>query len=95
MAQKEIVVETDICDEAEEAGYVVRKVTYAGRRGAPDRWFKRFDTPWILIEFKKKGEKPDGLQQREHDKLRGAGQKVYVIDNHDDARRVLKLGPYA
>lgn len=92
---REIVLENDIVDEAEEAGYYVRKVQYFGRRGAPDRWFKRVDTDWILIEFKKRGEKPDGLQQREHDKLRGAGQRVHVVDNHDDARRILKLGIYA
>ena len=95
MSQKEIVTEEDMVEEAEAAGYFVRKVIFAGRRGSPDRWFKRKDTDWILIEFKRKGKGPDGLQQKEHDRLRGAGQPVHVCDNVDHARRILKLGQYA
>jgi hypothetical protein len=43
--QKEIVLENDIVGEAEEAGYLVRKMQYVGRRACPDRWFLR-DGAW-------------------------------------------------
>lgn len=92
--QKEIVLELDIVKEAEDDGWLVRKLQYVGRRGAPDRMFVKRGRI-VFIEFKRKGEQPDGLQRREHDRLRGQGIQVHVIDNHDDARKLLKLGIYA
>lgn len=94
MAQKEIVVEIDICDEAEKDGWLVRKLQYVGRRGAPDRMFVKAGRI-VFIEFKKLGENPDGLQQREHDRLRGRGIIVHVVRRHDEARKILGLGIYA
>lgn len=90
-SQKEIVLEEDITAEAEAAGWLVYKMQFIGRRGCPDRWFFR-QGELVIIEFKRRGETPDGLQRKTHDRFRGQGFKVHVIDNHDDARRVLGLG---
>lgn len=92
--QREVVVEQDICEEAEAEGYIVRKMQYVGRRNCPDRWFLR-DGVWTIIEFKRRGEVPNPTQAREHDKLRSKGQKIHAIDNHEDARRLLKIGVFA
>lgn len=94
MAQREIVLETYIVEEAQEAGWVVRKMRYIGRRSCPDRWFFRAGV-LVIIEFKKKGEEPDPLQKREHKRLLAAGFKVHVVDTYKHARQLLKLGRYA
>lgn len=77
---REYEIERTVVDFAESRGWLVRKVLYAGRRGAPDRWFFK-GGQLILVEFKRPGRKPDGQQQREHDRLRGAGFPVYIIDS--------------
>jgi hypothetical protein len=93
---REIVVENDISGpggEAEKEGWLCYKMQFVGRRGCPDRWhFRRREV--VIIEYKKRGERPDGLQRKTHDRLRGQGFEVHVCDNHDDARRALKLGIY-
>lgn len=90
---RESVIEDDNVAYAESKGWLVRKAVYAGRRGSPDRWFMRRrrngDGHLFHIEFKKPGEKPDGLQQKEHDRLRGAGFRVYVIDNIATGRKAI------
>lgn len=82
---REIVIEENVVQFAESKGWLVRKVTYAGRRGAPDRWFFRGGKT-ITVEFKRRGQEPDGLQKREHEKLTRAGIPVYVIDSIDGGR---------
>lgn len=93
---REIVIENKISGpggEAEAAGWLVRKMQYVGRRGCPDRWHFR-DGVIVIIEYKKRGEKPDGLQQKEHDRLRGHGFRVYTVCEEDEARKLLGLGIY-
>lgn len=77
---REIVIEDKVTAAFEDAGWYQRKVQYAGVKGAPDRWYVRKGM-WVLIEFKKLGEGPDGHQVRRHRELREHGQTVYVIDN--------------
>jgi hypothetical protein len=77
---RETVIEQAVCEHAEKAGWLVRKVVYAGRRGAPDRWFLK-DGRLVLIEFKRPGRSLDAHQQREHERLTRAGFTVHVIDS--------------
>lgn len=106
MSQRESVLEDDVCGRrgksgiAQALGWLVRKIKWIGRRGAPDNIFGRaFDEPCphcgahgrvILIEFKREGKEPKGQQAREIERLRAAGFEVYVIDNERDVRRVLR-----
>lgn len=85
---REIVVEEKIVEFAEKQGWLVRKMVYAGRRGCPDRWFFR-NGKIVIIEFKKPGKEPDGLQAREIKKLREHGIRVHVIDNIADGCELL------
>lgn len=104
---REIVLEHSVTGEkglAERLGYkIIRKLQWIGRRGAPDKFLARpFRRPCphcgtrgrvLLIEFKRKGMKPDGQQEREIERLIAAGVEVYVIDEYEHAERVLDAGP--
>lgn len=81
---RELAIEGDVVDWAEANDWLVRKCVYAGRRGSPDRWaFK--DGRLVLMEIKRPGESPDGIQQREHQRLRAAGFKVHIVRSLEDA----------
>lgn len=69
---------------AEAQGFFTRKVSWVGRRAAPDRVFARKDRREVWVEFKAPGETPGLLQLREHERMRAAGMTVLVIDNLKD-----------
>lgn len=77
---RESQIEKAVVDHAENLGWLIRKVKWIGRRAAPDRvFFKAGRTIWV--EFKRPGEKPRLLQEREHTRMRDAGCEVHVIDD--------------
>lgn len=75
---------------AEQAGWFVRKVVWAGRIGAPDRVFIKGGRV-VWIEFKGKGEMARLSQTLEHDRMRTAGAEIHVCDNAFDALKILGL----
>lgn len=85
---RESVLVAECVKIAEAHGWLHRKVVYAGRRGAPDDWFFK-GGKLLPVEFKKRGEAPDGHQKREHERLAAAGFPVPVIDNVDDFRKIV------
>lgn len=76
---------------AEAAGYYVRKVSWIGRRSAPDRLFARKDRGQVYIEFKAPGLDATLSQKQEHKRMIAAGIEVHVCDSIDDAMRILWL----
>jgi hypothetical protein len=86
----EDVIEATVCNKAEAAGWLVRKVSWPGRRAAMDHVFVR-DGRTVWIEFKAPGKEPDELQRREIGRFLDAGADVYVIDNVRGGLRVLGL----
>lgn len=86
-------IEGPVSAWAEEEGYLVRKLQYPGRRGAPDRMFARKPKGPIFIEFKKPGdkEKRSTLQAREGDRLLEAGCNYFYVDNIQDACDILGI----
>lgn len=77
---REKYIEDDCVKTAEAQGWEARKAVYAGRKGSPDQWFFK-NGVLLLVEFKRPGEKPDGIQLKEHQRLKNAGFHVHVIDN--------------
>ena len=63
-----------------EYGFHQRKLSYEGRRGAPDRMIIA-GTYVIFVELKAPGQKPRPEQRRELDLLERAGQIVFVCDS--------------
>lgn len=84
-------IENPVVVRAEAAGYLVRKVQWVGRKGAPDRLFARPDRGLVFIEFKAPGEEPNTQQSREHKRMREAGIEVHVCDSVEEALVLLWL----
>lgn len=85
----EATVEDDVVAWAENHGWLVRKMQYVGRRGCPDRFFWK-DGKLVIVEFKRPGRnKADPLQVREHKRYADAGWKVHLINDRDEAKRIL------
>jgi hypothetical protein len=83
-------VEMPVVRRAEKAGWMVRKVQWIGRIGAPDRLFIKGGRH-VWIEFKDKGKVPRKSQELEHDRLRAAGAEIYYCDSAIEALRILGL----
>lgn len=88
---REKTIEESYCDYAEERGWLVRKMTYAGRRGCPDRWFFKGGKA-VIVEFKARGKRPDDVQEREHKRLHDRGFPVHVIDTYTAYRAAELFG---
>lgn len=61
-------------------GGEVRKIRFIGRRGAPDR-LVMLPGRTIWVELKAPGKVAAPHQVREHQRMRGMGQSVEVIDS--------------
>lgn len=68
-----------------ETGGRIRKLSWIGRRGAPDRlvWWPGPDL--VFVEVKAPGKKATKQQEREHDRLRADGFCVLVVDSLEGA----------
>lgn len=93
-------IENYLVRRVKEAGGEVRKVSWIGRRGAPDRvvFFRAdetmtglvFDEMPVWVELKAPGVKPEPHQVREHERMRRLGQRVVVIDSFQQVDELLK-----
>lgn len=85
-------IEAYLKQQVEALGGEIRKVTWIGRRGAPDRVVMfRGQTWWV--ELKAPGKTPEPHQEREHKRMQAMGQSVFVIDSKEMVD--LLLMPYA
>jgi hypothetical protein len=83
-------IEWTVVAWAEADGWLARKVTYPGRKGAPDHWFLKLGR-WVQIEFKDTGKPPEALQERERKRINDHGGEAYFCDNLADACKILGL----
>lgn len=76
--------------EAFGTAALCRKVTWQGRRSAPDRVVMLPQTPTnkhgctVWVELKRPGEKPTRAQSAEHLRMMRAGQCVWVLSSIED-----------
>lgn len=89
-------IERHLVKRVEALGGEVRKVSWVGRRGAPDRLAmlpqrlgRIEDGRTVWIELKAPGVQPEPHQLREHERMRGLGQRVEVIDSIEGVERLL------
>lgn len=87
----EIVAEEKTVERAKACGFIVRKLSFVGVRGGPDRLFGR-NRRTVLIEFKRYGKAPTRQQQIRAQELREhCGWEVYWADNYAEACRILGI----
>jgi hypothetical protein len=88
---REARIEKYFCDEVRNHGGSTRKCVWPGHNGCPDRialWPGRLD--WVEL---KRPLTPDAEdhQKREHNKLRAAGQLVFVLPSKIDVDEYIRL----
>ena len=77
---RESALERQCVRAAQARGWLVRKLKWIGRDGAPDRvFFRGGKVMWL--EFKAPGEEPKPIQLREHKRMRSHGASVHVVDS--------------
>lgn len=81
----ESVLQQKATEYAISRGWFSRKVSWMGRRGAPDKLFARGGLA-VFVEFKQKGKKPNKQQEREIARMQEAGLWVVVFDDLETAR---------
>lgn len=77
-------------ESAEAAGWLVRKLSWQGRRAAPDKLYAK-DGRVVFIEWKDAGEGPTTLQARQHREMRDAGMEVHCLDSPYAGAAVLQI----
>lgn len=82
-------IELSVCAWAENHGWLQRKFSYLGRKGAADRIFVGFGKV-VFIEFKRPGEEPREQQTREHRRFAERGVTIHVIEDIEDGIAVLR-----
>lgn len=81
----EASIEDQVCAWAENNGFIVRKLKYLGRNGAPDRFIAGYGKIHLL-ELKRPGDgKLSENQVREHERLEAVGVHVHVFCTSDSA----------
>ncbi len=84
-------IERSVCDYARERGLLVYKFTSPERAAVPDRMLISSTGKVWFIEFKREGVKPTVPQMREHERLRGHGVTVFVVDTVEKGRAAVDL----
>jgi G:T-mismatch repair DNA endonuclease (very short patch repair protein) len=86
---RESKIEEAVCKYAEGLGWTVRKYVTPGHKGAPDRILRRQGVVF-WIEFKSPYGGLSALQEREIQRIKNDGFKVYVIDNIEDGKNAIQ-----
>ncbi len=76
----ESYIQKHVCNYARKNGWIVFKFASPAQKGVPDCLFIKSGRV-LFVEFKKPGAKPTKLQAHTHEIMRGAGARVYVIDD--------------
>lgn len=87
MLEKQI--ESKVCAYAKDKGMLAYKFTSPARMAVPDRMLITNKGVVFFIEFKAAGKKPTTAQDREHQRLRQQGVKVFVVDNVESGQFII------
>lgn len=78
---RESTLERDFRQQVEALGGQCYKFVSPGRRGVPDRIVVWPGRVTHFVEMKAPDKKPKPWQARMHDRLRGLGHQVFVLDS--------------
>ena len=85
---RESQIEKYLVAQVKARDWLIRKVIWKSCRNAPDRVIMAFQNI-VWVELKAPGKKPTSGQLREHERMRGMGQRVEVIDSFEGVDRLL------
>jgi len=89
---RESQIEKYLVAQVKALGGECRKVRWIARANAPDRFvmFPAWRTLYpVWVELKAPGKKPTSGQLREHERMRGMGQRVEVIDSFEGVDKLI------
>ncbi len=81
---RESEIEDYLVRRVKAAGGECRKLSWTGRRSAPDRLVLLPDREPTFIELKRPGKRPTDAQYREHDLMRDLGCRVEWFSERGD-----------
>lgn len=83
-------IESAVCRYAERMhGMRAEKFVSPGRRSVPDRLFSMRGGRVFFIEFKVPGKKPTPKQEKDHERRREMGFKVFVCDSIEQGKMIV------
>lgn len=82
-------VENYLVREARKRGLLAEKFTSPGRRSVPDRIVTGPRQHVFFVELKAPGKVPTRAQERDHERRRAKGFRVYVADCKTDVDTIL------
>ena len=88
--ESEKVIERKLVAEVKAAGGWAIKLLATQVTGLPDRMVLLPEGRMFFVELKSTGKRPSNIQEFVHEKLRGLGFRVYVIDSKEAAEALLK-----
>ena len=86
--QGESDIERAVCEYAKSTGVLHYKFSSPGHKSVPDRIFL-YREIILFIEFKAPNKHATAAQLREHERIRGQGFQVEVVDNIEDGKRFI------
>jgi hypothetical protein len=87
---RESTIEAYLVREIKKLGGLCEKFTSPGRRSVPDRLVTLTDGQIVFVEVKAEGKDATPLQQRDHDKRRALGCRVYVVASKSAVDELIK-----
>lgn len=85
---KESIIESEVCKYAKNLGYLVFKLHSS--KGIPDRLFIK-NGKVIFVEFKATKGRLQNFQKLIIERLKEENMQVYIINNVNDAKKLLHL----
>jgi|TARA_R100000656_G_scaffold49921_1_gene40165 hypothetical protein len=86
---RESYIEKKVTEYAKRQGWLSYKWVSPSQRFVPDRLYFK-DGDLVIVEFKAPGKKPTKGQAILHKILTGAGFPVYVVDDIENGKLLLK-----
>lgn len=86
---RESTIERGFCEAIERLGFLCEKFKSPGRRNVPDRMVSLPGPTTVFVEFKAPGEPLRSGQERDHNRRRSLGFRVYVVDSPASRQELL------
>ena len=87
----EIIIEKYLVSEVKKLGGTAYKFVSPGHAGVPDRLCLMPNGTVFFVELKATGKTTRPLQDRQIEKIRAYGQRVYIADSREKIKEILEI----